>query len=739
LDTKSRNKLQFITMIILLAVGMSGTIFALLKADEYLNKDYFHSEEFESRYNQFLDTLSMYDLHSDTAEDLKKNIPVTKEDIEEHRYRYGSLADQTANIKAQYESRITDARTAENDEVAKLYELERDKKIADIANNFKNDEYVRKKILKEKEKRIDKYFRELEINRREFENNSDSFIYYLKNTETGEIHTNIPNPGKEAIKDLQNSKGILFSQNYSGNKQYLFNTQGRYLYLGYDDVVALLKERGNETFEGIVALPKTTSSADPIMVEYRAFHYNQLIYYGYSAIGLLTLIIGIFLFKKTAAIKAAHSAPVRNHYEIVPVDARILLFIASLLCTYLAFWKSSDIYIYPGGYFFVQLSIKILTSALLLTITLVQGGWLIPMFSDIERLSSQIKRGFIYKSWKSFQLAFLHKSIGIQMLLLIGIMFATGFGVGILILDPGLVMIYLILFVIVTVPTLFVLLKKIGYFNKIVNNSSELVRGNLEPDLPIQGKSVLAALAANINTLKYGVKASQKAQAKSERLKTELITNVSHDLRTPLTSIITYTELLKTEDLPENDRNSYLQIIDRKSKRLKVLIDDLFEASKMASGNIELVKDKVDIVQLLQQALAEYDETLKESSLQLRVTAPDKPVYAFVDGQKLWRVFDNLIGNILKYSMDHTRVYITLTVLQHQAEIIFKNVSKYELGDNTEELLERFKRGDTSRQTDGSGLGLAIAKSIVDLHDGNFEIEADGDLFKVTVLLDTIT
>jgi len=182
--------------------------------------------------------------------------------------------------------------------------------------------------------------------------------------------------------------------------------------------------------------------------------------------------------------------------------------------------------------------------------------------------------------------------------------------------------------------------KRAGYFNRIVHNVNELALGKFEPDLPVLGNSTLARLAGNINTLRHGVKASLREQAKSERLKTELITNVSHDLRTPLTSVITYTELLKNSDLPPEDREAYIQIIDRKSKRLKVLIDDLFEASKMASGSVELVKQKVDLVQLLQQALAEHDETISESSLQFRVTNPDQPVYAVVDGQKLWRVFD---------------------------------------------------------------------------------------------------
>ncbi|TES57976.1 HAMP domain-containing histidine kinase [Halalkalibacterium halodurans] len=277
------------------------------------------------------------------------------------------------------------------------------------------------------------------------------------------------------------------------------------------------------------------------------------------------------------------------------------------------------------------------------------------------------------------------------------------------------------------------LFRQAGYINQIVANTRDIKSGHTPQDLPVRGRSALALLAQNINTMKKGMKQSEREQAKSERLKTELITNVSHDLRTPLTSIITYTELLKDAD--EQERADYIEIIDRKARRLKILIDDLFEASKMSSGNIELTLETVDVLQLLQQALAEYGEALEQSSLQLRISVPEEPLYIKADGQKIWRVFDNLIQNILKYSLEHTRVYLSVKEKKETVEIIIKNIAKYELGDNVDELLERFKRGDQSRNTEGSGLGLAIAKSIVDLHEGYLDIDVDGDLFKVIIQL----
>ncbi|MGG1573383.1 sensor histidine kinase [Fictibacillus sp. NRS-1165] len=369
-------------------------------------------------------------------------------------------------------------------------------------------------------------------------------------------------------------------------------------------------------------------------------------------------------------------------------------------------------------------------------LNIIQLIWILTEWKGKAWTKEYWKTALIHRFWNDLEKVFHFRSLAFQYFVLLIVIFASGFGVGIILYHNQLAVLYVVMFIAVTIPVLIFSLKKISYFNRIVHHLTELAAGNMEPDLKAKGRSVLAGLARNINTLKHGVKSLQRSEAKSERLKTELITNVSHDLRTPLTSIITYTELLKTHGLDEASREAYVQIIDKKSKRLKVLIDDLFEASKMASGNIELVKTTVDIVQLLQQALAEHDEAIEQSTLQVRMSAKEQPIDVHVDGQKMWRVFDNLIGNILKYSLEGTRVYIAVEKKHGKAHLSFKNVSKYELGGNTEELFERFKRGDTSRHTEGSGLGLAIAKSIIDLHEGNMEVEADGDLFKVSIQLD---
>ena len=189
--------------------------------------------------------------------------------------------------------------------------------------------------------------------------------------------------------------------------------------------------------------------------------------------------------------------------------------------------------------------------------------------------------------------------------------------------------------------------------------------------------------------------------------------------------------LLKNEDISHEDRKKYIDILERKSGRLKVLIEDLFEASKASSGAMELNIEKIDIAVLLQQSLGEFEDKIANSSLTFRTSIPTEEVYLNLDGKKTWRVFENLIGNALKYSQVDSRVYITLRKCDEKVEFIIKNMSSYEMDFDVNEIFERFKRGDKARTTEGSGLGLSIAKSLVELQGGHMSIDIDGDLFKV--------
>lgn len=279
------------------------------------------------------------------------------------------------------------------------------------------------------------------------------------------------------------------------------------------------------------------------------------------------------------------------------------------------------------------------------------------------------------------------------------------------------------------------LLYILGSYNMIRSGARDMAGGNLERQLETTGRGLFGSLAASINNMKEGYQTALEEQVKSERLKTELITNVSHDLKTPLTSIVNYVDLLRAPGLDGETRDKYLEVLTQKTGRLKLLIDDLFEASKMASGTVELQMEKIDVAALLEQALAEFSDKIAASSLTFRVKGAENHLYAHLDGRKMWRVFENLIGNALKYSLPGTRVYMELLEEETGFTFIMKNISAYEIDFQAEELMERFKRGDASRSTEGSGLGLAIAKSIVELQGGIFRVDLDGDVFKVILRL----
>ena len=220
-------------------------------------------------------------------------------------------------------------------------------------------------------------------------------------------------------------------------------------------------------------------------------------------------------------------------------------------------------------------------------------------------------------------------------------------------------------------------------------------------------------------------------EVKSQKLKTELITNVSHDLKTPLTAIITYVNLLKEENITTDQRREYLNILELKSLRLKALIEDLFEVSKANSQNITLNLTAVDIMSLIKQVAFEMSDKIEAANLELRMNLTDEKVLISLDSQKTYRIYENLFGNIAKYAMKGTRVYVNGFRIDDTVVITLKNISAQELTVDSTDLTERFVRGDASRNTEGSGLGLAIAKSFTELQGGDLRLELDGDLFKV--------
>lgn len=269
-------------------------------------------------------------------------------------------------------------------------------------------------------------------------------------------------------------------------------------------------------------------------------------------------------------------------------------------------------------------------------------------------------------------------------------------------------------------------------YQKLFQATRSIAEGNLQTQFE-EDWGIFESYKEELSKIQDGFKTAVEEEVKSQRMKTELLTNVSHDLKTPLTAITTYIELLESENLTPQQRKEYLSVLKKKSERLKHLIEDLFEVSKASSGNITFHPVEVDICHLMRQVYLEYEDRVEEAGLIFRFSVPEEKVILQLDPQKTYRIFENLYTNIIKYAMPNTRVYVNALKTENGISIELKNMSASELNIPAENLTERFVRGDSSRNTEGSGLGLAIATSFVELQGGKMKVEIDGDLFKVKI------
>ena len=277
------------------------------------------------------------------------------------------------------------------------------------------------------------------------------------------------------------------------------------------------------------------------------------------------------------------------------------------------------------------------------------------------------------------------------------------------------------------------LIRRIDGFDCVVDALRRLRGGDLTYKLTDMPEGVFASMADDINSLGDGMQIALQNEVRAERMKSELITNVSHDLKTPLTSILNYSDLLCQEHLTPEEANDYARIIHQKGMRLKNLTSDLFDISKVQSGAERIFCERLDACTLVRQALGEQDQSIGDGKLTLKVDLPEHEVPIWADGKKMSRVMENLIGNCIKYAMPGTRVFVSVMEQEGNAVIELKNIANYAMDFDASEITERFVRGDAARSTEGSGLGLAIAKSYVEACGGAFAVSVDGDLFKVQI------
>ncbi|WDF04960.1 sensor histidine kinase [Shouchella hunanensis] len=729
--TKWKSRWKQIGWLFLLSAGIGSLFVVLYYSDTYTYKNYYKTPTFQHELDDFLTKVVQFEFKDQTLEEEIEAIKVTEEDLNEYRYEYGAEFGDIQSIHQHYQDELEWNELDEGSEMAQVLREQRDKDIVAVREIF-DDEALTARIQAEKEQQLKDQFVYLERERQIFHRLESTFHYYFISHETGDVYTNMDHVVKSRWEESFNEDSMEMYQSYTDMNGLMesnypfYNSEGWFL----SEATATTNEETNMSYEGAIGIPSDrTSAITSAADDYRK---RQLSLVGFALLGVGLVTTAGRSFRRIRNELAESTKGLK--LERVPTD--LLLGIAIILSILLLIFgdQFANNLLYLSEYSTASTLFSLAMFLLCIGLLFIVVYRCLTM-KKTESLKELAKRSIMYRFTTMIKEAFEHRSVGIQLSLLLGTVFLFGVGFPLFFIEAIFLLFYFIALLLVGLPLFILLLKRVGYFNNLIKESKKIVAGEAAEPLPIKGGAVLSDLAQTLNQLKEGLQHSQQKQLKSERLKTELITNVSHDLRTPLTSVITYTELLKNDNLSHEERASYIDIIDRKSQRLKLLIEDLFEASKMASGNVELKTETVDLNQLLKQALAESNQAIEASSLHFRVKEESEPLYAKVDGQKLWRVFDNLLTNILRYALPETRVYIHARKEENRIKISFKNVTNYELGDNVDELFERFKRGDSSRHTEGSGLGLAIAKSIAQLHGGDVQLEVDGDLFKATVLL----
>ena len=537
--------------------------------------------------------------------------------------------------------------------------------------------------------------------------------------------------------------------NYDGEPYIASATSGHYDYEYESHLV--VDKYGNEYYEN-----KEKKLADIEVFIAKDLHKNdifaavaKIIEIGYDlryavvfiALGSLAVFVYLLCFLYCAAGHKQGGEIKCNYLDKVPFD------LLSAMVVVLAFLSISIAYEIPGDFFtdilillpvltvdyFVALGYTMSFATRIKTRTLIKNNILYFVLSFINK---RLKKFFGWIKFVYSNSSLLKKCWIIILAIVVSSLIFTVAVVNNL--YDAHEFFVLVMFVTVTAVILAILYLAI-IMQKIKSGGERIAKGDLQ--YKIDTKYMFGdfkAFAESLNNINEGLQTAVNEKMRSERFKTELITNVSHDIKTPLTSIINYVDLIKKEEIGNETARQYIEVLDRQSGRLKKLVEDLVEASKASSGSLGVELVPCDVTVLLTQTLGEFEDKLNKRGLTPVVNTPEQPLRILADGRHLWRIFDNLMGNICKYALYGTRVYIDVKNELGRAVITFRNISENQLNVSADELMERFVRGDKSRNTEGSGLGLSIAKSLAELQGGVMELNVDGDLFKASVIFDII-
>lgn len=637
---------------------------------------------------------------------------------------------------------------------------------------YLNTAVTSEKDLKNNEKK------ELDQNKKRAKENLSNLSnveFIVINKDTNEYYTNTSAKDIEEFEGIVSQKqrkaGCVVADIVSEDKSIQYNkTINTKLYTKMDSEGRLASLINIDNIHIQVAVTKNIASGDWIYRIYKGYQ-NDVLFFkvagGISFVSLIVCLLSIILYKLSKVELFSRDSFAIKVLNKIPIELRLLLIPVVL---FYGFWLVNSLsYIYYDAYYYdvvYSIVFSILYLFIVFMLIYISGKQIksIKSKDDIINQSLIVKililskkilknlnerRKNILQKRKDATTKLLKSNQNMPLIKRVMIIVGIGIVANTIISFICVLLwasfefvgaiIAMILSNVVLVGLAYLLIKKLAYLSDIIEGAENIKNGNLSYKIEVKDNDNFTTLAQNINNIGEGLENSIDKQLRSERMKSELITNVSHDLKTPLTSIINYIDLIKDEkNIQPEYINDYVNVLDSKSKRLKSLIEDLFEASKASSGNIELNIERIEFDQLIRQAIGEVEERLLQSNLDIKLNIPKEKIHINADGKRLYRVLENLLSNIAKYSLSNTRVYIDVTTEDQKVKLVMKNISSYELNFDAEEIVERFKRGDESRNTEGSGLGLAIAKDLVNIQGGNFDIDIDGDLFKVTIEFFTV-
>ena len=558
-----------------------------------------------------------------------------------------------------------------------------------------------------------------------------NILYYIEDTHSGEIVSNFKN--QDYITSFSNSE---FIRKYVGGEssdlvydrdevKYDYETDQYYFYSENQPLYET-----NHKVEFTIFIPRNMQFTDRFFITDKIISFGYHNRYTFIIFAVISLVLSIVIYSylfisvghlnNQADIKVA---PFNN----IPIDVLSVIVLFVYYCAMLFFSEYYTLveiivfcFIVPAILYFVTLWYLMSFVVQSKAKTLFKHTFIYWLIKKISKLGNVIKH--IYKNLKTtYKVLFV---IGIFWSFILIFMGVNVYENNILIL--GFIFIS-------AVETLIIIFCAIA-FQRVKQGGEKIVSGDLENKIDTTYMfGDIKDFADSLNNINLGLQSAIDDKMKSERFKTELITNVSHDIKTPLTSIVNYVDLIKKEECGNEKIKEYIDVLDRQSIRLKKLIEDLVEASKASTGNLSVELEKCNLSLLMNQAIGEFYEKLELNNLQVIQSQENQDIYIMADGRRLWRVIDNLLNNICKYAMSGTRVYIDLKRKNDKAIVTFRNISNTPISLSSEELTERFVRGDRSRNTEGSGLGLSIAKSLTELQGGSFAVSADGDLFKVVL------